>query len=391
MKAAKPSDMERHRSHNLISEFKSTVELFSNPTPTLFTLFSQEHSLHSLQANIPLLDFSPFDSLATEDPTTGDRQGHDTTKSLRQSSHLSQSDTRKNISPPGTTSLPRPPQRDASPFFESVKPEFSFQDDYDTPTPVFSLKKSPGTGPLGSQKQCGFSKPEKFDPLDNQELVSTLHEANGKKAKDCGKDQGDKKSDESKGTALREAFKGMTKTEAMQPQETTGSLPTVQGPLSSLSCIQILADGLLQRTPTQTENSGIPLPQSSRSPLDDFRGYRKGALPRETDACPPPSNHQTPNFANPELSLGHGDSTKLTNSFPDQRSLPHQFPGSTNITRKTNGSDISELAALSSGSQRYDNQEGPGSTQVSMSGKTLASILNDELIEQAQRHGVDLS
>ncbi len=393
MRAVKPSDMEQPRLRHIIRAFRSTLDLLSDPPAILDTLFSQGNFIHGLSVEIAFLEFSPFDSLSTEHSVTRSREEHERTKSLPQSSHLPKSDTEKNISLAGSTSPPPLHQRDANPFPESSKAEFSFPDNDDTPPPVFALKRSPGSDFLRSQEQRGPSKRERLDPQGNSELVLAPHRIKGNQTKDCEEDQGDKRPDES-GTTLQDDFKGMTNTEASQPQERTGSLPTVQGPLSSLSCIQDLADALLQRTPTNTKNSGFPLPQNSTSTLDEFMDYRKGALPKETGPWSPRSYHQTQESANLPLNLVNGDSPKWMDMSPDHLVLPPQFSELTRPHRKVRESDVSPLAPPSTSEHIHEKQQKPWepeSKQVSLSAKAIVSILNDELIEQAQRHGVDLS
>ena len=78
----------------------------------------------------------------------------------------------------------------------------------------------------------------------------------------------------------------------------------------------------------------------------------------------------------------------------DRLVLPPQFSDFTRTHRKARESDVSPLALPSTPAHIHEKPHQPWeheSQHVSLNAKAIASILNDELIEQAQRHGVDLS
>ncbi len=393
----KQPDMERPGLHNFINQFKSTVELFSNPTPTLFTIFSQEHALKSLHANIPLLDFSPLDSFSAKSAdnlVSGNPQGFDSTQNPRQASQHQKVTPPQNVQQPERILESQRPTRIASLAPEGFKPERTFQVDHDTTPPVFSLKELQGNHHRKDQDPQGISKNEQGDAL-TKKMFKNFVPRRDKHPTSFETDHTQQGSLESITRNFQNPNKEFKKQEDQRSQETAGSASVDQDGLPSMSRIQELANTLLGSTTSQAQNSGVYLPQNSTGAPNNFSNDQKSQESFGLDLPPIRSDHQNQDSANYFSDGIGGNSVRWLDTALDQISMPHQNTHSPEFSSQISRSDISPLVLPPNISPVHQEQawipSAPESGHVSINAKTMASILNDELIEQARRQGVDLS
>lgn len=372
-------DDERAR-REAVRAFGLVAATLANPVPKLMAdLAAPEERLRGLDQEPPLASFSPFGTLPDDIAYHRGEPAHPPAEAARTPNHFAgrettRSDAGRDVPPSGAKETPSPPSPEARP------PVFSFRKGGPTLTPDARRDRRAPEGPVNTDRRHSY--------------------ASGT-------------ANEDQGTSVNAAFQRPSATEhpgTIREDRNENPAPGALFLADSMSLLDDLAEDALGVIEAQMRNvslhPGDVTPESSRYPEPLTRGGEVAVTPASAgerlDITGTARLGSPAGFGEAWPDGGSGDAL-LGPLVEDLSSQPARtFDGSRGPAPYAPvASDLSTFAALHrafdepeavpSGAERAGNRMPERTSEQHVDPEAFADIINDVLVRQARRHGVDLS